>query len=373
MISKFLIVYHNPMIVTADNRFLRFLTGMLFFFLGHHSLNGQVSNPQGKLENIGHELIWTQTLKGKHFNEFWNYQFYLNDGLTVHIVFSAVDFGGLKPPVTGVKVSVFNLDENIYQLTREYSMDKLLQDRGNHLFRPNPERELYFKGKLPDEHMIRIGTSKDGNLYDIMLELNNIADGFRLGDGKYNVEGEEIGIITHIPYAEVTGYVAVNEVKKEVTGTAYMDHTYQNQTTSRLMDSGYRFVYHDDAKNWDLVYFMLPDNSNDGKTIGYRVVNDNGNTEHFGVNKILQRVDSNTFDRNFARIIEVDIGNGRSVRLLRTENHEKFSVFDELGWVARKAARTFLGGEVIDFRGEAAIMERGHKPKNGFYNFFLVD
>lgn len=347
--------------------------GILIFLAANRSLTAQVSNPTGNLETAGHELIWAQTLKGNHFNEFWNYHFYLNDGLTVHIVFSVVDFGNLKAPVSGVKVSVVNFEGETYQLTREYSLDKLQQDRENFTFRPNPERELYFRGELPDELTVRIRTSKNENLYDIELHLKNIANGFRLGNGIYHVYGENIGIITHIPYAEVTGFVAMNNASKEVFGTAYMDHTFQDETTTKLMDSGYRFVHHQDADNWDLMYLMLPNHSTNNQTIGYRIVNQEGEITSYSVNRILQRVESEAFGKDIARILEVDIGVKQSVRILRTDDHEKFSVFDELGWPARQAARRFLGGEVIDFRGEALLMEQGHKPKKGFYNFFLVD
>lgn len=353
--------------------FLKSLPAILICLLVPQSLSAQISNPKGELEAVDNERIWAQTLRGNHFNEFWNYQFYLNDGMTVHIVFSAVGFGSLKSPVTGVKVSVFNFDNEIYQLSREYSLDKLQQDRENYVFRPNPERELYFRGELPNELTIRIRTSKNDNLYDIELHLSNIANGLQLGDGSYQVNGEEIGVVTHIPYAEVSGYVAMNEVRKNVSGTAYMDHTFQDETTTKLMDSGYRFVSHQDADNWDLIYFMLPDASTNNQTIGYRIVNQEGEITSYKVSRILQKVESEAFGKNIGRIVEVDIGGEQSIRILRTKDHEKFSIFDELGWPARQAARRFLGGEVIDFRGEALLMEQGHKPKKGYYNFFLVD
>lgn len=357
----------------VHGNFLKGLIGFLIFLAVNRPVAAQVSNPADDLESVGHEMIWAQTLKGNHFNEFWNYHFYLNDGMTAHIVFSAVDFGSLKAPVSGVKVSVVNFEGETYQLTREYSLEKLQQDRENFIFRPNPDRELYFRGELPNELTVRIRTSKNENLYDIELHLKNIANGFRLGNGIYHVDGEEIGIITHIPYAEVTGFVAMNSVRKDVFGTAYMDHTFQDETTTKLMDSGYRFVHHQDADNWELIYVMLPDHSRNNQTIGYRVVNQSGKLSSYPVNRIIQKVDSEAFGKEIARILEVDIGDKQPVRILRSKDHEKFSVFDELGWPARQAARRFLGGEVIDFRGEALLMEQGHKPKKGFYNFFLVD
>lgn len=352
---------------------LKWLAALLILLCIGRPLSAQILNPDRDLEIAGQELIWAQTLKGKHFNEIWNYHFYLNDGLTVHIIFSVVDFGSLKSPVSGVKVSVVNFEGKTYQLTREYSLDKLLQDRENFVFRPNPERELYFRGDLSDELTVRIRTSKNGNLYDIELHLTNIAQSLKLGNGMYHVDGEDIGIITHIPYAEVSGYVAMNNNRAHVFGTAYMDHTFQNERTTKLMDSGYRFVHHQNADNWDLVYFMLPNNSSNNQTIGHRIVNHNGDISSQIVNRMIQKVESDAFGKDIARILEVDVDEGQPIRILRTEDHEKFSIFDELGWPARQVARSFLGGEVIEFRGEGLLMELSHKPKKGFYNYFLVD
>lgn len=347
------------------------LTTSLFFL--HNASLAQISNPDGDITTVNPELFWPQTLEGSHFNEFWNYHFYFNNGVILHIVFNAANFGSLKSPVTGVRVSVHNLDDETHQLLREYSLDHLFLDKENEKFQLRREREIYIQGVPPESHRIRIYTTKDGVTYDIDLNFENIQPGIKWGDGNFRIGREKIGIVTHIPYADVSGTVAVNENKAEVTGTGYMDHTYQDQTTTTLIDSGFRFTYHEDAQNWDLAYFLLPNKSDRNKTIGYRVVNRNGNIELKGGYRINQIVESSAFDKNIARIIELKRGNNQSFRLVRSEDHEKFSLLGELGWLARRAARTFLGGEVIDFRGEASLMESGQRPKAGYYNYFIVD
>ncbi|MEX1122893.1 MAG: hypothetical protein WED82_12205, partial [Balneolales bacterium] len=59
--------------------------------------------------------------------------------------------------------------------------------------------------------------------------------------------------------------------------------------------------------------------------------------------------------------------------LSRSVDEEMFSVFSELNWIQRRAARAFLGGEVLDFRGEAILAEPAREPKSGNYNYFKVD
>lgn len=335
--------------------------------------HSQVSNPTGTLQATANDDIWAQTLTGSHFNEFWNYQFYLNDGITVHITFSVANFGNLKSAVSGVQVSVHNLNGRLYQLSREYDIEHLVQDRERFMFRNRLGREIFFEGKLPENHRVRIQTTKDDISYDIDLQLSNIQDGFKWDDGKYRIGNEKVGIVTHIPYSKANGYVQVNGVRKLVHGTAYMDHTFQNRTTTQLMNSGYRYVHHKSAQEWDIIYFMLPKQSSEQKTIGFRVQNSNGKLKLKGVDQILDVDISQIFNKDVAQVIEIKFSDGQSSQILRSVNHEKFSVLSELGRLARSVARRFLGGEVIHFRGEATLLEPAKRRKDGYYNFFIID
>jgi hypothetical protein len=345
---------------------------LLFLFFTHEQSFSQISNPGTSLNKLSSDDIWVQTLQGSYFNEFWTYHFYFENDLKVHITFSVANFGSLKSPVSGVQVSVDKINGNIYQLSREYSIEHLVQDKENHMFRNRIDRELYFEGKLPDQHRVRINTSKDGIQYNIDLNITEIAKGIKMGNGKYRVNSEEVGIFTHIPYAKASGYVDVDGTRKNVNGTVYMDHTFQNQTTTRLVDSGYRFVHHEDSKNWEVLYVLLPEDGNDRKTIGYHLSNRNGNIEIQGVKRIKQMSRRNLFGEDVARTLEIELTNSATIRLHRRSDTEKFSVLSELGRIARRAARTFLGGEVIHFRGEGVLMETGERSKRGYYNFFIV-
>lgn len=320
------------------------------------------------------DRIWAQTLEGSHFNEFWNYQFYFDNGMKAHIIFSAANFGSLKSPVTGVRVSVFDPEKDrVFQVTREYPIEYLVQDRDKYRFTLRPGREIYFEGKLPEEHRVVVNFSKDGVSYDIDLRLDNIVQGHTLGDGKFQIRDETIGIVTHIPYAKASGHITINDNRENVSGTAYMDHTHQHQTTTRLMHSGYRFVHHKDSKNWDLLYFMLPSGSDQSRTVGYSIRSTDGQITAKKVEQFSNVSDGRAFGKSFPRIIDITLSDQSSLRISRTNDIERFSILSELGRIARRAARTFLGGEVVDFRGEATLIERSQRPVHGDYNFFFVE
>lgn len=349
------------------------LLALSFFLIYSHHAEAQISNPDGRLTPLDADMIWAQTLEGSHFNEFWNYQFYFDNGIKLHITFSAANFGSLKDPVTGVRLSVFNHGNDTYQLSREYPLPRLVQDRESYRFQLREDRELFFEGKLPEQHRVVIKTSKDGVDYDIDIRLDSIQNGFKLGDGMYRIDNEQVGIITHIPYAKATGHVTINGDRKRVQGSGYMDHTWQNQTTTKLMHSGYRFVYHQDSNNWDLIYAMLPDDSSEGSMIGHRVTREEGKNRFTGIKNMSVVTSQKAFGSTIPRILDLNLEDNRSIRLTRSEDQERFTVLGELSWVARRAARAFLGGEVIDYRGEAVLMESSKRPKHGEYNFFFVD
>lgn len=333
----------------------------------------QILNPTGQLVPTTGEDIWPRTMSGSQFNEFWNYQIYLNDGISLNIVFSVNNFGSFRAPVSGVRVSAFGVSDRTYHLTREYNLDWLVLDRTHFTFRNRAERDLYFTGKLPENHRIFIDTSKDGVDYLIELEFSNIQQGFRWGDGLYRINGETVGIVTHIPYAEVKGRVLINGRGGTVQGTAYMDQTWQTQSITRLVHSGYRVVYHGGPDNWSVMNFLLPADRDDRRTIGHRIYRDQTGVHLNGVQRITEMTRSRAFGKQLAQNMTVQLDNGTSMSINRSRDNESFAMLSELPWIARRAARTFFGGEIVDFRGEVYCRVDGEQPKTAHFNYFIID
>lgn len=350
-----------------------YLTFLSLIFLLNAPLSAQFSNPEGGMSPVSDDDIWAKTLEGSHYNEMWNYQFYLNDGITVHIAFSVANFGSFKDPISGVQMSIYNLDGETHQVSREYPIHYLIQDREKSIFRLRDERTIYFEGKLPNQHRVHVEFTKNDVPYKVLLDFSNIHKGIKWGDGIFHIGDEDVGIITHIPYAEVQGTVKVNNVEKKVRGTAYMDHTYQDRAATDIVESGYRFVHHENKQNWDLLYYLLPENTSQNTTVGYRLSNEGGKLSVNGVQRIARMNSSEAFGVDLARVMDMRMDDKSEIRVSRTEDFEKFSILSELGWLARKAAKSFLGGEVISLRGEAVLMEEGNRPKRGYYNFYVIE
>lgn len=312
--------------------------------------------------------IWAKTLDSANYNEYWNYQMYFDNGMSLYIVFSVSNFGRLKSAVSGIRVSLYGLDGDAYHINREYPIDELLQNPQGHEFNINPRQDnIWFKGTLPDHHEIYINTQKHGHRFKIHLSLTDIQQGFKSGTGEYMVDDHRIGIATHIPFARVSGTAGINDNVKEVRGTAYMDHTWQYQNSSKKLKNGYRFVQLQDTGNWENVYFMETDARSGTRFIGYRLSSVDGAVTLQEVQSV-----SNSSSRDFQNNrMSISLTGGQKAEISSHSVVDVTSIFNDLNWVTRQLMRTVLGGEIMDTRGTAVLFTNGIR-KQGFFNQFAV-
>jgi len=342
-----------------------------FMFLGLQSLIAQ--NPTGGLQRVGPNDIWAKTLSGAHYNEMWNYQLYFDNGMSLYIVFSVTNFGRLKSPVSGIRVSMYGLDGEVYHINREYPAQDLHQDKVNYKFDINPRQDnIWFKGKLPEKHEIYINTAKFGSRFKIHIHFEEIQAGFRMGDGMFKVDGEQVGIITHIPFAKVSGYAGINDDVRDVSGVGYMDQTWQFQNATKLFSNGYRFIHHKDDKNWDHVYYMTPANKSQ-KPIGYRLKSENGQVTVHGVSSLQSTTMSNDRAVKIPTMMELAMNRSTPIQLENSNLTDVSSIFTELNWINRQLMRTIVGGEIVDYRGTGRLKSDAQSYKNGYFNYFTIE
>jgi hypothetical protein len=331
----------------------------------------QSYNPFGPLQHARAAVMLPQSLSASGFNEFWNYHIYLDQDIRVHITFSVVDFGSLKAPVSGMRMSIQNVQGKTWQVSREYPIELLTVDKSTHRVQMHPERELYFEGALPDRHRVVVFLVKEGVSYRVELDFTQIQPALVWGDGKYGIRNTGINIVTHIPYARVRGFIKINDKRVDVSGTAYMDHSWQYESSVRMIHSAYKFVHHKDADNWEIVYMVLPQARNDLQTIGHRISSHDGSVRHHGINRILRSTDGIIDGKKVFKSIQVSAG-PEDVVLTRIRDREVHPTFGELNWLARRGIRAYLGGEVIDFRGRGELVVDGEKFP-GEYSFLVID
>jgi hypothetical protein len=343
----------------------------LSFILFANVAMAQVTNPTGTVRATQARDILPKTRQGDHFNEFWTYHFYLNKGIKIHITFSLVNLGSFKSPVSGIRLSILNLDGETYHVSREYPLEKLVIDAKQNRLQLHPERDFYFEGNLPGSHRVRIFNQKDGVLYDIDLTFSDIQPGRIWGDGLYSIGQHQIGIITHIPYANVRGHVAVNSARENVEGTAYMDHIWQTQSTLKHVHGITRFVSHTSPSSWDLL-LVVRSKQSASSVVGYRLRQQRGAVSLQGARRKTVVQPGREQGWSVPLSHRLLLNSGAEIDFTREINEEVFSSFSELGFIARRLAQTMLGGELVDFRGRGMIRENGMVTR-GHYSMTIVD
>lgn len=334
------------------------------------SVFAQVTPPEGYLRPMDVENLYPNKLSSNFANEFWTYYFLLNDEIQLNIVFSTAGFGRFKSSVGGARLTIAGFNGEEYNVSREAPLGDLEFREKDFFFRPHKRMEMWFEGDLKSgSHRVRYNTTKNDITYDVDIELTQIADGWQWGDGVFRMDGERIGIVMAIPRARAKGTVSINGEKKQVVGTAYMDHTWQTNISSRIFSNGYKYLMHDN-KGWESGYFVTPGKSTSSHVVGYGIRYENGEKP------VLLRPELITVDAT-ARVRGVNLPSRLGIyyeehghiNLRRIQDNAKYSFLGELSGIQHRLARTFLAGELHEYIGNVATNDN----RRGFYNFFVVD
>jgi len=323
--------------------------------------------PEGDLRETGWTDMLPHTMSGDYYNEFWSYHIFLENDLHLHLTFSLANFGSFKSPVSGGKLFVSNFKGNNYNVAREFAIEHLTIDEDRYKIRLHEGREIYLSGKLPYEHHIYYRTSKDGVSYFVDLDFHDIHQGYTWGDGVFRLESEDMGIFVHIPRAEVTGIVAIDNDTLEVSGTAYMDHTFQTNLSSKVVNKGFRHITHTDS-GFHIGYYLVPKKRSRADVIGLSLIRENSPTILEKPKQITVLDSDRIGGRSVPRYVEVVFDSGNRSVFNRQQDFQHVSFLEEIGGIRRRLVRSFLGGEVIEYVGTGEM--DGNTPIN--YNFFLV-
>ncbi len=329
--------------------------------------NPSTGFPDGELRKTGWQDMLPHTMEGSYYNEFWNYHLFLENDLHLHITFSLANFGNFKSAVSGGKLFVSNFKGNNYHVLREFPLERLVIDESSHKIRLHSGRNIHIQGRLPDSHHITFQATKDNVSYLVELELFDIEPGYTWGDGIFRLDGHNMGIFVHIPKAGVRGTVAINNDTLQVNGTAYMDHTFQTDLSSKLVDKGFRFISHTNS-GYDIGYFLIPKRRALTGVVGIGLQSNDGTIRLNKPEDVTVESSGSIDGRTVPERVGIRYRSGEQRILQHTEHFQHISFLEEVGGFRRRLVRSFLGGEVIEYVGTGKLNK--DTPIN--YNFFIV-
>jgi len=331
---------------------LNFIKCLFVLLFSPAILHGQsgIDSPEGPFRPTTSEDFLAKNLPSKYYNELWTYHVKLENGVQIINTFSISDFGSFKDRVTGVKLMVTWTDGKTYVINKEYDPSTLVNVADSTYLRLRKDRSFWAKGNLDGEHILNFQNEKDGVRYDMNLTFYDISEGISYGDGVYRFDDNEIGIKLLMPHAKVKGYVAINGDTLTANGVGYMDHVYQNNLSTEIIDRSYR-VKTGDSNNGLFMHFITLDKNGTDLPIGYGVRYRNGEPTMITSSSIRKVLSDNKLDRKLL----IDTGQTDSIDVDVQDHFNTYSLLSELGRIQRFFAKRVTGGELLEMNGTVIV------------------
>ncbi len=335
---------------------------MLLFLPALLQAQDGIEGPDGGFQNTNPEDFLAKNLSSKYYNELWTYHVKLDNGVQVIYTFSINDFGAFKDRVTGVKLMVSWTDGKTYVVNKEYDPSSLINEADSTYLRLRHDRPYWANGNFDDQHVLNFQNTKDGVQYDLNLTFYDISPGKKMGDGIYKTGDNEIGMLLLMPHAKVKGYVEINGERIAANGVGYMDHIYQNNLSTELIDRSYR-IKTGDSENGMFLHFITLNKDEVDTPIGYGVGYNDGNPYMITPSSIEKLQNDNNLDSEL--LIRTD--QTESINIDVKQHFHTYSLLNELGTLQRFFAKRVTGGELLEMNGTVTIDEE----KPGFF-YYLV-
>jgi hypothetical protein len=298
---------------------------------------------------------------GRTHNEFWTWQFRFTNGTQAQLNISRAHFGSFKSPVSGADLSVMNFGGGNHFVAREYPSSNFEWDPASE--RLAVHANIFAEGVPPRAHRVQFATRKDGTSYFLDLEFSDMIQGVVRGDGELRLrDGNRAGVYIHVPGARVQGRIGIDGDTLDVEGFGWMDHTWQTNFATRIMDAGYRYAVTEGRREGGVFF-------ENGKTLsGYGVREENGRLVLLDPSGMTVRSRGSWGGHSLPERFDIELERGEPVRFQRTENLQRNAFLQELNRLERFGARMFLGGEIFGFRGAGTV----DKKYPALWSFTLV-
>ncbi|MEO6097559.1 MAG: lipocalin-like domain-containing protein [Fibrobacteria bacterium] len=342
------------------------LTAALLLFAGHPlRADEHIQSPTGDLRTAVLTDLKPHSSGSKTYNEFWTYQFALDGNIQAVLNFSRVNLGSFKSPVCGADFTLLGFNGKNYSVAREYEKRNFVFTDSNQQL--SVHEKIRFEGKLPDTHRVRFATTKRDVAYFLDLTFTDILPGKIWGDGMFKFgTSDAVGIYIHIPSAKVSGRLAIDKDTIAVSGTAYMDHTFQTDLAPALVSSGFRYV--SQGQPLEVGYLLDPASKYSQMVVGYGLRESGGNFTLLKPTDMKTVSAGKAMEVKVATEVEFTFSDGSKSLLTRREDRLQQSTLNEFSGLTKMAIKSFMGGEVISFKGQGKI----NNSRAMAYNYFRV-
>ncbi|MEX0844460.1 MAG: hypothetical protein WD022_04230 [Balneolaceae bacterium] len=324
-----------------------------------------VKKPVSKITDLKPGDFKIHEQKGAYYNEQWAYHVILDNGAQIYVTYAVHYFAGLRKSSSSGRLSLLNWEDEDYSTAKEYDLNDLVLREDTFKMKLHPERAIWLEG-IPghnNHHFYFRGK------YEISINFDDPFPGFTQGDGVFKLgDQDEVGMLTHIPFSKVSGFIARNQDTVIVSGIGFMDHIYQTNLATRLFETSYKFNEKTES-GFSGGYFMVPKN-HPNEVVGYAYFFDGVNLTLKYPENIVVHNRKEVLGAKIPVNISVNYEDGSNDTFHFNEVEERVAMLNELSGIKKLIIKPFLGGEVLFYRGKA---QKNNSSGEVFFNLSLVD
>jgi hypothetical protein len=321
--------------------------------------------PSGELRKDNLQDLAPHPSKSRSYNELWTFVFQFDQGSELYLNFTRANLGP-KDPVCGADAVLTGFRGKNYGVAREYPLKNFKYDARQKGLAVH--EHIRFSGVGEDTLRAFFQTSKRGVNWFIDLSVTEAETGAVWGDGLFKLGDDKVGLFLHVPKAKVQGRIAINGDTLRVTGTAYMDHTFQTAFAPKLVRKGLRVVQHQGEA--EVGQFFETRGEFKHRIIGYGL-------RGSGEGRILLKPESLKVAAT-SRDLKMKVPSKVSLTVMnqaaplefeRKADKVQGSTLEEFGIGTRYLLKKLMGGEVYTFRGVGTLAGRS----GAAYSLFVVE
>lgn len=322
-----------------------------------------VQVPQGATRATTANDFFRHPQSAKKYNELWGYQFVFDNGTKAF-----VNYSWMYLPQQGNKVgcdlSFWNFKGKSHSVGRQYPTERFKEDRASSTISIKDE---YAMQNLPGKGHRVYFTADKGGRFLVDVEFIQATPGLVPGNGEFQVDGHRYGLYVHIPYGRVKGKIAYNNDTIEVQGYGYMDHAWQTDQATELAA---RYMAFSTASSKKFMAGRIGLTSS-GEPFGYSIYRENGQSQITFAKEVMDGESAYNPKKGFPKNVFIH-WTQPEVPVLSfdaSKRQQKFSILSNFdGWLAQKAARFMMGGELLFIRGRSSS-SLGHPVDWAFTGF----
>ncbi|MEO7778757.1 MAG: hypothetical protein ABIY63_14585, partial [Fibrobacteria bacterium] len=153
----------------------------------------------------------------------------------------------------------------------------------------------------------------------------------------------------------------------DVAGHAYMDHTYQTDLAPDLVGAGFRYVTQ--TAPLEAGYLLAPVGRYDSQPVGYGLRYAGGAFTLLKPASLKVTASAKAMGARIPTVLEIQYQDGSKAVLQRGQDRLQQSTLHEFSGFAKMAIKSFMGGEILTFKGLGTL--NGSQPMA--YNYFSVE